>query len=455
MNDKLKIAVCQLRTELDGAQTMDKAASFVRRAAEGGADFTVLPEMFCCPYSSRYFRAALAEGHEKTVESMSAWARENGVYLVGGSVPETEGERLYNSCYVFDRTGRQIAKHRKVHLFDVTIPGMRFHESDSFSPGREITVFDTEYGKMGAAICFDVRFPELFRAMAVRGAKVIFLPAQFNRTTGPAHWADTLKMRAVDNELFFVGASAARYEGFDYLTLPYTHHWGLHARLCRRDRADPVCGSGSRTYRRGARPAADFPASAQRCLHGGGMKIIDQIKKYAPCCEQEARDKKVILDYLANNPGAFFRSDLIAHMTASSWIVNAERTKVVMVYHRIYDSWSWTGGHADGEEDLLAVALRECREETGLQNVRAVDEDIFSLEVLTVDGHEKRGEYVPSHLHLNVTYLLEADEREKLCVCEEENSGVRWFTLDEALAASTEPWFVERIYKKLNDKLKR
>lgn len=185
------------------------------------------------------------------------------------------------------------------------------------------------------------------------------------------------------------------------------------------------------------------------------MKIIDQIKKYAPCCEQEARDKKVILDYLANNPGAFFRSDLIAHMTASSWIVNAERTKVVMVYHRIYDSWSWTGGHADGEEDLLAVALRECREETGLQNVRAVDEDIFSLEVLTVDGHEKRGEYVPSHLHLNVTYLLEADEREKLCVCEEENSGVRWFTLDEALAASTEPWFVERIYKKLNDKLKR
>lgn len=185
------------------------------------------------------------------------------------------------------------------------------------------------------------------------------------------------------------------------------------------------------------------------------MKIIDQIKKYAPCCEQEARDKKVILDYLANNPGAFFRSDLIAHMTASSWIVNAERTKVVMVYHRIYDSWSWTGGHADGEEDLLAVALRECREETGLQNVRAADEDIFSLEVLTVDGHEKRGEYVPSHLHLNVTYLLEADEREKLCVCEEENSGVRWFTLDEALAASTEPWFVERIYKKLNDKLKR
>lgn len=183
------------------------------------------------------------------------------------------------------------------------------------------------------------------------------------------------------------------------------------------------------------------------------MKIIEDIKEYAPCCEQEARDQAVILDFLEKNPDAFFRSNLIAHMTASAWIVNAERTKVLMVYHRIYDSWSWTGGHADGEEDLLAVALREAREETGLKKVQPVSGKICSLEVLTVDGHEKHGAYVPSHLHLNVTYLLEADESEELHVCEEENSGVRWFTLDAALAASTEPWFVERIYKKLNSKL--
>ncbi len=185
------------------------------------------------------------------------------------------------------------------------------------------------------------------------------------------------------------------------------------------------------------------------------MKIIEAIKAYAPCCEQEARDKAVILDYLAKNPDAFYRSNPIAHMTASAWIVNRDRTKVLMVYHRIYDSWSWTGGHADGEEDLLAVALREAREETGLRKVRAVSEEICSLEVLTVDGHEKRGAYVPSHLHLNVSYLLEADEDEELRVCEEENSGVKWFTLHDALAASTEPWFVERIYKKLNDKLEK
>ncbi len=183
------------------------------------------------------------------------------------------------------------------------------------------------------------------------------------------------------------------------------------------------------------------------------MKIIEEIKRYAPCCEQEARDKTVILDFLAKNEDAFSRENLVAHMTASAWIVNPERTRTVMVYHRIYDSWSWTGGHADGETDLLAVALREAREETGLRNVRPLSSEIFSLEVLTVDGHEKRGEYVPSHLHMNVTYLLEADESEPLHVCEDENKGVRWFGLDEALLASTEPWFVERIYKKLNDKL--
>ena len=185
------------------------------------------------------------------------------------------------------------------------------------------------------------------------------------------------------------------------------------------------------------------------------MSVVDEIKNYAPCNEQEACDKAVILDFLEKNTDAFSRDNLVAHMTASSWIVNRERTKVVMVYHRIYDSWSWTGGHADGERDLLSVALREAREETGLQHVRALVPEIFSLEVLTVDGHEKHGVYVPSHLHLNVTYLLEADEDEELRPCEEENKGVRWFTLDEALAASSEPWFVKRIYKKLNNKLKK
>ena len=183
------------------------------------------------------------------------------------------------------------------------------------------------------------------------------------------------------------------------------------------------------------------------------MEIYEQIKAYRPWNEQERQDQAVILAFLDKNPDAFYRTNLLAHMTASAWVVNPQRSKVLMVYHRLYDSWSWTGGHADGEEDLLAVALREVREETGVQRLRPVTEEIYSLEVLTVDGHEKHGRYVPSHLHLNVTYLLEAEEDQPLRVCEAENSGVAWFSLADALSASTEPWFVERIYKKLNEKL--
>ncbi len=184
------------------------------------------------------------------------------------------------------------------------------------------------------------------------------------------------------------------------------------------------------------------------------MSIYEEIARYQPFNEQEMRDKDVILRFLEENDDAFLRENLIAHMTASAWVVNPKRDRVLMVYHRIYDSWSWTGGHADGEEDLLAVALREVTEETGVTHVRPVSEDIFSLETVTVDGHEKRGEYVSSHLHLNVTYLLEADDTEPLRICEDENKGVAWFGLDEALEASTEPWFVKRIYGKLNEKLK-
>lgn len=183
------------------------------------------------------------------------------------------------------------------------------------------------------------------------------------------------------------------------------------------------------------------------------MPLRDEILAYQPRNEQEAQDKDLILSFLDRNNDAFLRSNRVAHMTASAWVTNKDRTKVLMVYHKLYDSWAWCGGHADGEEDLLKVALKECREETGLQTVRPINGKIASLECLTVDGHEKRGEYVPSHLHLNVTYLLEADEEEPLRVCEEENTGVKWFTPEKALAASTEPWFIERIYSKLNARL--
>ena len=183
------------------------------------------------------------------------------------------------------------------------------------------------------------------------------------------------------------------------------------------------------------------------------MNIEQQIADYKPYNEQEAHDQAVMRQLLATQPDLFTRENQVAHMTASSWLLNATHDKVLMIYHNIYHSWAWTGGHADGDRDLLAVAKREAMEETGVTEIRAISEDIFSLEILTVDGHEKRGVYVPSHLHLNVSYLLEADEEEVLRIKPDENSGVRWFTPEGAIEASSEPWFRERIYKKLNAKL--
>ena len=185
------------------------------------------------------------------------------------------------------------------------------------------------------------------------------------------------------------------------------------------------------------------------------MTLMEQLAAYIPYNEQEARDRVLLLDCLRREPEVLTRKNPLAHFTASAWIVNSARTRVLMAYHNIYHSWSWLGGHADGETDLLAVAIREVKEEAGISGVRPVSEEIFSLESLTVDGHVKRGKYVSSHLHLNVTYLLEADSEEQVFVKEDENSGVGWFTPEEALKKSTEPWFVERVYGKLVEKMKK
>ena len=127
---------------------------------------------------------------------------------------------------------------------------------------------------------------------------------------------------------------------------------------------------------------------------------------------------------------------------------------MLCIYHNIYKSWCWVGGHADGIENLAEVAMRELQEETGVKNARLVSDEILSIETLTVDGHMKKGKYVSSHLHFNLTYLAEADEAEALVVNEDENQAVKWFTFEEALEASTEPWMVEHIYKKLIEKSK-
>lgn len=184
------------------------------------------------------------------------------------------------------------------------------------------------------------------------------------------------------------------------------------------------------------------------------MDLIRELEQFVPFNAEEAADRRMIIECLRREPDIFTRENELAHMTASAWIVNRERTKVLMAYHNLYQSWAWLGGHADGDTDLLKVALKEAREESGLVHVAPVSEQIFSVEALPVFGHWKRGKYVPCHSHLNVTYLLEADEADSLQEKPDENSAVGWFDLDEALEKVSEDWMRDHIYSKLNEKLR-
>lgn len=182
------------------------------------------------------------------------------------------------------------------------------------------------------------------------------------------------------------------------------------------------------------------------------MNWINQIKEYTPCNEQEMKDKELILKCISNFSDVLTRDNTIAHVTSSGYIVNKARDKVLMIYHNIYKSWAWTGGHADGDDNFLNVAIKEACEETGLKKVIPVNGEILSLDVLTVNGHIKREQYVSSHLHLSVAYLLEADENDDLIVNEEETSGVKWLPINELHIHCNEPHMI-KVYNKFNEKI--
>ncbi len=183
------------------------------------------------------------------------------------------------------------------------------------------------------------------------------------------------------------------------------------------------------------------------------MTLLEQLERYEPCSEQEAADLPLMLRALRTMPDVLSRDNAICHFTASNWITNPARDRILLVHHNIYDHWAWTGGHADGEADLRAVALREAREETGLRELRPLFDGIFSIQVLTVDHHIKRGRYVPSHLHLDCCFLWEADDAASLRAKTDENSGVRWVPTDKVLEIANEP-VMDVVYEKLNDKLR-
>lgn len=183
------------------------------------------------------------------------------------------------------------------------------------------------------------------------------------------------------------------------------------------------------------------------------MELREQLLAYHPWNEEEVRDRELILKLMDSGQELYTRENMVAHFTSSAWVIDPGRTKVLMAYHNIYQSWAWLGGHADGDHDLLHVAMKEVQEESSVHHVRPLSDHIYSLEVLTVDGHYKHGKYVSSHLHLNLTWLMEADDQDVLMNKPDENSSVAWFEKEEALARCSEPWMVEHVYRKLNDKM--
>ncbi|MDO5111265.1 MAG: carbon-nitrogen hydrolase family protein [Clostridia bacterium] len=214
----MRAALIQCLVSGDKERDVQNAAARIAEAAKNGAQLVMLPEMFCCPYTNRCFAAYAEPVGGSIYTAMQQAAADNGVVLVAGSFPERRGDKIYNTAFAFDETGAQLARHRKMHLFDIDVAGgQSFKESKTFTAGDEVTVFDCSLGRFGICVCFDMRFPELSRCMTLRGAQAILVPAAFNMTTGPAHWELMFRQRAVDNQLFTLGCSPARDEKGEYV----------------------------------------------------------------------------------------------------------------------------------------------------------------------------------------------------------------------------------------------
>ena len=227
----IKIASLQTKVYEDKYENIEKLAEVIASGAADGADIISLPEMWNCPYQTENFPVYAEPEQGDSWLALSTIERKNNVYVVGGTVPELgEDGNVYNTSYVFDREGRQIGKHRKVHLFDIFVHGEQvFKESDTLTGGDTFSIFETEWCSMAVNICFDIRFPESSRIPAINGAKVIFNPASFNMTTGPAHWELGFRQRAIENQVYMVGTAAAQdpeagYIGYGHSII--TDPWG-------------------------------------------------------------------------------------------------------------------------------------------------------------------------------------------------------------------------------------
>ena len=217
----MKVSLLQMKTAATPEENIVIIKNMLQQAKAEGADMAILPEMCCCPYENSAFVKFAMPYDSPFLQEIATSARELGLYVVAGSVPLSSEGKIYNAAFVYSDKGELIALHRKVHLFDIHVPGGQvFRESDTFTAGKDVTTFNTPWGKMGLIICYDIRFPELSRLLALEGAQAIFVPAAFNMTTGPAHWEISFRMRALDNQVFMVGCAPARDMTSSY------HSWG-------------------------------------------------------------------------------------------------------------------------------------------------------------------------------------------------------------------------------------
>lgn len=219
----MKLALIQMQVKNTPEENLVKAKELLKKAVQEKIDLAVFPEMFACPYDNRCFPRFAMDKDDPFLMEMGNLALKYGIYIVAGSVPEKFKDNIYNTSFVFDPKGHRIASHRKMHLFDINVEGgQRFMESDVLTPGDDFTTFDTPWGKLGLIICYDIRFPELARLLALQGANGIIVPAAFNMTTGPAHWELTFRARALDNQLYMAGVAPARDTTASYIAWGHT-----------------------------------------------------------------------------------------------------------------------------------------------------------------------------------------------------------------------------------------
>lgn len=221
MAKAIKLALVQMAVGANKVENVKKACKMIREAASQGAKLVSLPECFNSPYGTQYFKQYAESIPGPTTNSLSQVAKDCQVYLVGGSIPEYDGGNIYNTCSIFSPRGDIIAKYRKMHLFDIDVPGkIRFQESEVLKAGNDFAIFNVDGCKVGVGICYDIRFAELAQIYAQAGCHLLLYPGAFNMTTGPAHWELLQKCRAIDNQLYVAAISPARDETATY------HAWG-------------------------------------------------------------------------------------------------------------------------------------------------------------------------------------------------------------------------------------